>query len=103
MAEAQGRLGILVGGGPAPGINSAISAATIEAINSGLEVVGIYDGYRWLMEGRTEGMRPLTIPDVSFIHSRGGSILRTSRANPTRSTEKIQPILDALRELRIGY
>jgi len=103
MAGTQGRLGILVGGGPAPGINSAISAATIEAINSGLEVVGIYDGYRWLMEGRTEGMRPLTIADVSFIHSRGGSILRTSRANPTRSSEKIQRILDALRELGIAY
>ena len=37
------RMGILVGGGPAPGINSAISAAVIEAVNSGLSVVGILD------------------------------------------------------------
>ncbi|MEE8151951.1 MAG: 6-phosphofructokinase, partial [candidate division NC10 bacterium] len=44
MAEPK-NLGILVGGGPAPGINSVISAATIEARNSGLEVVGIYDGF----------------------------------------------------------
>ncbi len=42
-------LGILVGGGPAPGINSVISAATIEARNSGLEVVGIYDGFAHLI------------------------------------------------------
>ena len=39
----KNRLGILVGGGPAPGINSAISACAIEAINSGLNVIGIYD------------------------------------------------------------
>src|SRR4030042_6069456 len=103
MAETQGRLGILVGGGPAPGLNSAISAATIEAVNSGLEVVGIYDGYQWLMEGRTEGVRPLAIPDVSMIHFRGGSILRTSRSNPTRSPEKLQRIVHALRELGIAY
>ena len=103
MAGTQGRLGILVGGGPAPGINSAISAATIEAINSGLEVVGIYDGYRWLMEGRTEGVRPLAIADVSFIHSRGGSILRTSRSNPTGSAEKLQRIVHALQELGVAY
>jgi 6-phosphofructokinase 1 len=46
---ATGRLGILVGGGPAPGINSVISAATIEAINEGFEVVGIQDGFKWLV------------------------------------------------------
>jgi len=103
MAGTQGRLGILVGGGPAPGINSAISAATIEAVNSGLEVVGIYDGYQYLMEGRVDRVRPLTIPDVSQIHFQGGSILRTSRSNPTRSAEELQRTVHALRELGIGY
>ena len=39
MSTSRGRIGILVGGGPAPGINSVISAATIEAINRGYEVV----------------------------------------------------------------
>lgn len=103
MARTQGRLGILVGGGPAPGINSAISAATIEAVNSGLEVVGIYDGYRYLMEGRVDRVRPLAIPDVSQIHFQGGSILRTSRSNPTGSAEELQRTLHALRELGIAY
>jgi 6-phosphofructokinase len=103
MAATQGRLGILVGGGPAPGINSAISAATIEAVNSGLEVVGIYDGYQYLMEGRVDRVRPLTIPDVSQVHFQGGSILRTSRSNPTGSAEELQRTLHALRELGIAY
>jgi hypothetical protein len=41
MTTTAKRLGILVGGGPAPGINSVISSVTIEAVNSGLEVTGI--------------------------------------------------------------
>ena len=100
MAE---RLGILVGGGPAPGINSVIGAATIEAVNAGLEVIGIYDGFEHLMKGRTEMVRPLTIPDISRIHFEGGSILRTSRANPTRKAEDLQNTVNALRELGIRY
>ncbi len=100
MAE---RLGILVGGGPAPGINSVIGAATIEAINAGLEAIGIYDGFEHLMKGRTDMVRPLTIPDVSRIHFDGGSILRTSRANPTRKAEDFQNTLKALKELGIRY
>ncbi|MFA0783858.1 diphosphate--fructose-6-phosphate 1-phosphotransferase [Fervidibacter sacchari] len=100
MAE---RLGILVGGGPAPGINSVIGAVTIEAINSGLEVIGIYDGFEHLMKGRTDMVRQLTIPDVSRIHFDGGSILRTSRANPTRTAEDLQNTVKALRELGIRY
>ena len=96
-------LGILVGGGPAPGINSAISSATIEAVNSGLEVTGIYDGFQHLVEGRTDMVKPLAIADVSRIHSQGGSILRTSRTNPTRSREDLQRTLQALGELNMAY
>ncbi len=97
------RLGILVGGGPAPGINSVIGAVTIEAINSVLEVIGIYDGFEHLMKGRTDMVRQLTIPDVSRIHFDGGSILRTSRANPTRTAEDLQNTVKALKELGIRY
>lgn len=82
----EGKLGIVVGGGPAPGINGVVHSATIEAINNGMEVFGIYDGFKHLMEGQLVG-RPLTINDVSRIHLDGGSILRTSRANPTKSPE----------------
>ncbi len=97
------RLGILVGGGPAPGINSVISAATIKAITSGLEVIGIYDGFEHLMKGRTDMVRQLTIPDVSRIHFDGGSILRTSRANPTKTQQDLENTIKALKELGIRY
>src|SRR5262249_27692529 len=55
------RLAILVGGGPAPGINSVIAAATIRARLEGLDVIGIRDGFEWLMQGDTEHTVPLTI------------------------------------------
>lgn len=95
------KIGILVGGGPAPGINGVIHAATIEAISNGLEVVGIYDGFKHLMEGKLVGT-PLTIASVSRIHLDGGSILRTSRANPTKSSETLRACVCALMEAGIS-
>ena len=103
MTREGKRFGILVGGGPAPGLNSAISAATIEARKAGYEVIGIYDGYENLIAGRTEMVRLLNTEDVSRIHSQGGSILRTSRANPTRTPEDLERTVDSLRSLNIGY
>ena len=103
MSTASKRLGILVGGGPAPGINSTISATTIEAINSGLQVTGIYDGFEHLMAGRTEQVTPLAISAVSRIHFQGGSILRTSRANPTSRPEDLHRTIQSLRDLGITY
>ena len=81
------RIAILCGGGPAPGMNSVISAATIEAVNSGWEMLGILDGFQHLIEGATDRVVPLGITDVSRIHVQGGSIIRTSRANPTTRDE----------------
>ncbi len=101
MDRENGRLGILVGGGPAPGINSVISAATIEATNRGLDVLGFYDGFEHLVAGRSDMVRTLNIADVSRIYAQGGSILRTSRANPTRTPEDLQRTVDVLRELDI--
>ncbi len=83
MSHTKQRLGILCGGGPAPGINSVIAAATIEAINSGFEVIGLRDGFRHLIAGCTTEIEPLTIPYVSRIYSAGGSILGIARDNPT--------------------
>lgn len=96
------KLGILVAGGPAPGINGIIHSATIEAINNGIEVVGIYDGFKHLMTGKLVG-RPLEINDVSRIHLEGGSILRTSRANPTKSPHLLKNCGEALIEAGVNY
>ena len=101
MDAGQGRLGILVGGGPAPGINSAISGAAIAAINAGLEVIGIYDGFSHLMQGRVDRVTPLGLGDVSRIHVQGGAILRTSRANPTRKEDDLRRTVATLKELGV--
>src|SRR5437667_909018 len=97
----RGRLAILVGGGPAPGINGVISAATIEGVNEGFEVIGFRDGYKWLAQGDTTHCAKLTIEAVKGVHLRGGSILGTSRTNPTKSEKSMQNVLEALRRLGV--
>ena len=98
----SGKLAILVGGGPAPGINSVIGAATIRANLSDVEVLGIQDGFKWLIEGDTTRVTPLTIADTSRIHFRGGSTLGISRANPTKKPELLAKCLDTLQRLDVG-
>src|ERR1051325_8280166 len=96
-------LAILVGGGPAPGINAVISAAAIEAINEGFDVLGIQDGFKWLMRGDTSKARPLRIEDVSRIHLLGGSVLGTARDNPTKSEQAISTVIETLRGLGVTH
>jgi 6-phosphofructokinase 1 len=97
----SGRLALLVGGGPAPGINGVISAVTIEARNHGLDVIGFQDGFQWLMKGDTSHWRPLGIGDVKDCALRGGSILGTARANPAKSETDMATVLRVLRELNV--
>ncbi len=101
MTKNGNRLGILVGGGPAPGINSVIGAATIRALLEGVEVVGIQDGFQWLMRGDTEHTRLLDMDEVSRIHFRGGSILGIARANPTTDPAYLDAVTKGLQSLGI--
>jgi len=96
------RLGILVGGGPAPGINSVISAATIRARLEEVEVIGIRDGFERIMQGDTTHVLPLDIDAVSRMHFRGGSFLGISRANPTTDTKYLENAVEALRAMGIS-
>jgi 6-phosphofructokinase 1 len=100
MAET---LAILVGGGPAPGINGVISSATIEAVNNGLRVVGLYDGYYHIARGDTAHVTDLGIEDVSRIHFTGGSILRTSRTNPAKDETTLKQCVRSLTLLGVRY
>jgi len=102
MNARQGQFGILVGGGPAPGINSVIQAATIRSILSGVEVVGIQDGFKWIMQGDVSKTRPLTRETVSRIHFGGGSFLGTARANPTKNPEHLEATRASLEKLGIS-
>jgi 6-phosphofructokinase 1 len=100
--EPHNRLAILVGGGPAPGINSVIGAATIRAKLEGLEVVGCRDGFEWLMQGDIDHTMPLTIENVSRIHFRGGSHLGIARANPTKDPKLLENTVTSLLRLNVS-
>ncbi|MDX1411258.1 MAG: 6-phosphofructokinase, partial [Nitrospirales bacterium] len=102
MTDPQDKFGILVGGGPAPGINSVIEAAAIRSILSGVEVVGIQDGFKWIMQGDLSKTRPLTREAVSRIHFRGGSFLGTARANPTKNPEHLAMTRQSLEKLGLS-
>ncbi len=101
MAAAN-KLAILVGGGPAPGINGVISAATIRAAVDGIEVLGVRDGFSGLMQGNVDHVRPLAIEDVRRIHFRGGSELGISRANPTKDPRLLETTVRALERLGVS-
>jgi 6-phosphofructokinase 1 len=120
------RLALVVGGGPAPGINGVISAVTIEATNRGIDVFGIEDGYKWIVKGDTikalhQGIKEnggennfdwldkgnashivrLTREDVKQIYHRGGSILGTSRTNPSKNPEDMAKVVEFLKFMQI--
>jgi 6-phosphofructokinase 1 len=99
--RAPRRVGILCGGGPAPGINSVISAATIRAALAGVGVLGVRNGFKRLMQGDLDCAVPLSIEDVSRIHFSGGSYLGISRANPTRNEQDLETVASTLQRLGI--
>ena len=95
------KLAILVGGGPAPGINSVIGAATLRARDEGVEVVGIRDGFSWIMQGDISHVESLTAADVSRIHFRGGSYIGIARENPTKQAEHLENTVTSLLRLNV--
>jgi 6-phosphofructokinase len=96
------KLAIACAGGPAPGINSVIASVTAAACGAKVEVVGLQDGFRWIMEGSTEHTLPLTAESTSTIAFRGGSYLGISRANPTKDPKLMETTLATLAKLGVG-
>jgi ATP-dependent phosphofructokinase / diphosphate-dependent phosphofructokinase len=84
------RIGILTGGGDCPGLNAVIRAVVRRAQKDRIEVLGIRSGYLGLMKGEVE---PLTSFSVIGILPKGGTILGTSRTNPTRNVEDMQMVM----------
>ena len=95
------KLAILVAGGPAPGINSVISAATIRGCLEDVNVIGIRDGFEWIMQGNIDHITPLTIEVVSRIHFRGGSHIGISRANPSLDPAHLENAVMSLLRLNV--
>ena len=95
------KIGILVGGGPAPGTNGVIAAVAIEALNTGATPIGFHDGFEWLAQRYTDEQHELTINEVSRIHLDGGVILGASRRDITRDPEGLENSIAALKKLGI--
>ncbi|MDP6354434.1 MAG: 6-phosphofructokinase [Planctomycetota bacterium] len=106
IETAKGRMAILVGGGPAPGINGVISGAGIEAMDNEFEVIGLYDGFKSICDhenidlfDETGPARLLAYSDLTRIHWEGGTILRTSRRRP--SDDELDRAVKNLKDLGI--
>ena len=94
------KIGILTGGGDCPGLNAVIRAVVRRArISYNWDVIGIKNGWNGLVDGEVE---PLTLYAVSGILHRGGTILGTSRKNPTNNREDIDRIRDSIRRYGIS-
>lgn len=96
-------LGLLVGGGPAPGLNGVIQAVTEAARARGWKVLGIPEGFKHLLAGDASKARELAARDVAGIGTRGGSILYTSRANPSKEPDGIAKVLATLTQLGVTH
>jgi 6-phosphofructokinase len=93
--------GIVVSGGPAPGINSVISASVIEANNRGYAVKGLVNGFRDITLGEPGAVINLTSDMVSNIYNKGGSILGTSRFNPIKDQSYLDKLISGLKQNNI--
>lgn len=77
-------IGILTSGGDAPGMNAAVRAVTRTAIYKGLQVKGIYRGYKGLI---SDEIKDFQTENVSNIIQRGGTVLKTARSDEFRTHE----------------
>ena len=90
------KIGILTSGGDAPGMNAAIRAVVRSAIYKGIETVGIYDGYRGLVN---EKFRKLERQDVSGLLNKGGTILYSARFPEFKDEEVRLKAVEILKNL----
>src|SRR5215210_633992 len=98
MAEVN-RVGILTGGGDAPGLNGVIRAVTMKCANDyGYEVLGIKRGWRGLLEREKDSTMPLSVADVRYILEEGGTILKSSRTNPYKNEGDAEKVIENMQE-----
>ncbi len=90
------RIGVLTSGGDAPGMNAAIRAVVRSALHYGMEVYGIREGYKGLLEKNIE---PMNYRSVSEIINRGGTILKTARCLEFATAEGVKKAVQFAREM----
>lgn len=98
MEKRYKKIGVLTSGGDAPGMNCAVRAVTRLAIQKGLRVVGIYNGYDGLLK---ENFKELKERDVSSIMNHGGTMLYTSRSDRFKSAEGLDQAAEICRRHEI--
>jgi len=91
-------IGILTGGGDAPGLNAVIRAAVRRAANDGYDCVGIADGWKGMLTGETI---PLDVASTIDIVAEGGTILGSSRTNPYKRPEDVEQVLKTFADLEL--
>jgi ATP-dependent phosphofructokinase / diphosphate-dependent phosphofructokinase len=93
------RIGLLTGGGDCPGLNAVIRAVVLGGVvHHGDEFVGMLDGWRGVIEGRTV---PLDVEQCRSILTRGGTILGSSRTNPFATDGGADRVQDTMKNLRL--
>jgi len=90
------KIGILTGGGDCPGLNPVIRAVVRKSYSEGLQVIGIKNGWKGLIENDT---MELNLESVSGILPKGGTILGTSRTNPYKKTQDLQKAKENFKKL----
>src|SRR3712207_1247810 len=101
MAEVR-RVGMLTGGGDAPGLNGVIRAVTMRSIEDyGYEVAGIRRGWKGLLDPEEDSVEPLSVEDVRYILQEGGTILLSSRTNPYKKEGDAAKVVKNLEEFGI--
>jgi 6-phosphofructokinase 1 len=88
------RIGVLTGGGDAPGLNAAIRAVVRQAARDGHQVSGVRDGWAGALSGE---VRPLLPADVRGLLREGGTVLGSSRTNPLQRPDGLEQVRQSLR------
>src|SRR5918997_3369134 len=98
MAEVN-RVGMLTGGGDAPGLNGVIRAVTMRCIEDyGYEVLGIKRGWKGLLSPEPDSVHKLDVDDVRYILEAGGTILMSSRNNPYKNEGDAEKVVENMKE-----
>src|SRR3990167_1085987 len=92
------QLGILTGGGDCPGLNPVIRAITRRALQDGINVFGIRNGWKGLIQA---DVASLDLKSVSGILPKGGTILGTSRTNPYKKPEDLARLKENIQKLKL--
>ncbi len=98
MAAKFRKIGVLTSGGDAPGMNAAVRAVAREALANGVEVMGIYGGYRGMIY---DEMIPLTSREVSNRITLGGTFLYSDRCLEFKEEEGMKKAIETLRRHEI--